>query len=388
MSVTLEERTVAAELPHHRSGSRHKYSTMRAICLQAEGKQLNGLEGEVHDELARRRSTPSKGILLPLDAPMGRTKRALDTATGSGSMQQTRPPVLIDVLRAKLAMARLGAQVRDVTDGVPSGAVLVPVKTAAAAVSWVGETFTPAQTNLTAGGVTMSPKTITTYTDISRRMLSVAVPEYTDVVIEDLATSIAIAIDAAAINGAGSANVPLGLFQYGSAIPFITLNGDSGNGAAPAYADVCDMEAMVGATNGDAPMDARIGFLTSAAGRNAFRQCDMGTASGRKVWKCHPMLIDGELRSVETVLGYPAVSTTNVPSNITKGSGTNLTAACLGNFADMLIHLFTGVDVVVNPYKQSTDGLVRVTALQDVDIAIRRYGSFCVVAGIICPTVS
>ena len=48
-----------------------------------------------------------------------------------------------------------------------------------------------------------------------------------------------------------------------------------------------------------------------------------------------------------------------------------------GNFNDLLIGFFGGLDIVVDPYSNSTSGTVRVVALQSVDCAVRHAVSFC-----------
>jgi hypothetical protein len=47
-----------------------------------------------------------------------------------------------------------------------------------------------------------------------------------------------------------------------------------------------------------------------------------------------------------------------------------------GNFNDLLIGMFGGLDIVVDPYTNSTSGTIRVVALQSVDAAVRRAVSF------------
>ena len=47
-----------------------------------------------------------------------------------------------------------------------------------------------------------------------------------------------------------------------------------------------------------------------------------------------------------------------------------------GNFDDMLIGMFGGLDLVVDPYSLSTSGTVRIVALQSVDVAVRHAVSF------------
>ena len=66
----------------------------------------------------------------------------------------------------------------------------------------------------------------------------------------------------------------------------------------------------------------------------------------------------------------------NVPSNLTKGSGSNLSAVIYGNFADLLIGLYGTLEILVAPYTDFAKGTVGVRALQSIDIAVRHAESF------------
>ena len=49
-----------------------------------------------------------------------------------------------------------------------------------------------------------------------------------------------------------------------------------------------------------------------------------------------------------------------------------------GNFSDLLIGMYGGLDLTVDPYTNSTSGSVRLVALQTVDVAVRHAVSFAV----------
>ena len=66
----------------------------------------------------------------------------------------------------------------------------------------------------------------------------------------------------------------------------------------------------------------------------------------------------------------------NVPSNLTKGSGTGLSALIYGNFSDLLIGMFGQLEILVDPYTDFAKGNVGVRALQSIDIAVRHAESF------------
>ena len=91
-----------------------------------------------------------------------------------------------------------------------------------------------------------------------------------------------------------------------------------------------------------------------------------GTTNGNAIWDMGNQPLNG----------YSAAVTNAVPSNLTKGTGTNLSAIIFGNFADLMIGMWGSLDLLVDPYTGSTAGTVRVVALQDVDVALRNVESF------------
>jgi hypothetical protein len=75
--------------------------------------------------------------------------------------------------------------------------------------------------------------------------------------------------------------------------------------------------------------------------------------------------------------GYNAQVTNQVPSNLDKGTSTGVCSAVIyGNWADLLIGLWGGLDLTIDPYASSTTGAIRAVALQDVDVAVRHPESF------------
>ena len=82
-------------------------------------------------------------------------------------------------------------------------------------------------------------------------------------------------------------------------------------------------------------------------------------------------------------MAYKFAETNNVPSNLTKGSGTDLSALIFGNFSDLIIGKWGAVDVLVDPYSLGTTGAVRVIVFSDVDVAVRHAESFAAILDMI-----
>lgn len=74
---------------------------------------------------------------------------------------------------------------------------------------------------------------------------------------------------------------------------------------------------------------------------------------------------------------YRAGVSNNTPSNLTKGTSSGVCSAILfGNFNDLLIGEWSGVDLNVDRTTLGLSGGVRVIVMQDIDVAVRHAQSF------------
>lgn len=335
-----------------------QYSLLRVIrelsVPDRDTRQIGGLEQEVSDELANRFGRQPTGAFVPLSALASpRELRALNTTAGLGSVPTILDAGPIDVLRARAVVGLLGAQF---VTAMGPGMHALPAKGATVSLGWVGEGSAVSPTNPTiTQQVPFTPRTCGCYVDITRKALS-SIPGAEAIVRDDIARALANEVDRVAIAGSGGLNQePLGLLAR--AIPEIAFGA---NGAAPTWPLVCSLEETVAVANGDT---GALGFLTTPQGRNVLRQTYINGGS-------IPVWHRGQ------VLDVPALATNNLPSNFTKGSGTNLSAAVYGAWDELMIMQWGAVDLVVNPYLLSLSGVVRVSAFLDVDVAIPRIARF------------
>lgn len=350
------------------------YSIRQALLsakANSSGEHVpGGFEGEVSAEIARRTGRKPSGWFVPHAATV--EGRANDTTTtGAGAVQTVWPGQFVDVLRSKLVVAALGGQIT--TLSTEKGQVQLPVQTQQHASTWVTEgNAAVSNTSLAVSSVTFVPHTILVNTGISRFMEDNAAPGFIAWLYEDLAKSIAVSVDQAAIAGTSANNQPIGLLST-AGVPVYTLAADTGNGGAPSYADLVGMELAAGLNNADSEASASLGWLTSPAGRSKLRRTDSSNldsgTSGQWAWD----------KNHNTVLGYRALSTTNCPANLTKGTGTGLSPLIFGNWPDLVVNLFDAVDLVFNPFTITISGFYGLYAYQEVDVAVRRTGAFQVV---------
>lgn len=350
---------------------RHPYRLTRAIAAVMEGRALDGPEAETSAELEKLWKRKAQGFFVPhtLSDAAARRTRALDTTAGTGSIPAILGTEFIELMRNKAVVQRAGARV--LSDMV--GTFGLPKQSAAATAAWVAEGAAPGGSAQTIGQVTFSPKTIAAYTDITRRFVKQTSIDAEAFVREDLSRVIALGLDLAAINGAGSATEPQGLLQNTS-VPTVALGA---NGAAPTWDAIVELETQVANANADADAMAYIG---NAKVRGKLKRTLVDSnVLGVFIWGFNVL---GQ-RVSDQVNGYPAFVSNQVPSNLTKGSGTNLSAALFGNFADLIIPMWGPLDILVDPYTGSSAGTVRIVVMQDADVKPRHAESFAKIVDIV-----
>lgn len=284
------------------------------------------------------------------------------TPTAGGNLVATEllGSSFIDLLRNAMILDTLGVTwLRDL-----NGNVAIPSQTGAATAYWFTEGNAPTESAQTIGQTTLTPKTVGAWTDYSRRLLLQSSIDVEMFVRADLAAVIGQAIQAAAI--AGASNGPTGLINTSG----IGSVAGGPNGLAPTYEHMVDLESAVANANADM---GRLAYLTNTKVRGKLRKTqEFASTNGKAVWTS----MAGR-PGVGEVLGYDAITSNAVPSNLTKGSSSGVCSAiAYGNWADMLIGMWGGLDVMLDPYALSTSGGKRVVALQDCDVALRRVASF------------
>jgi HK97 family phage major capsid protein len=169
---------------------------------------------------------------------------------------------------------------------------------------------------------------------------------------------LAIEIDRAAIHGSGSSNQPTGILATSG----IGSVAGGTNGAAPTYAHIVGLETQVAQDNAD---DGALNYLTNSKVRGKLLQTEKASSTAQFVWGDN-----------NTMRGYNAAVSNQVSSTLTKGSSSVASAIIFGNFNDLLIGMWGGLDIALDNSTGSASGTVRVVALQDVDIAVRHAQSF------------
>lgn len=326
-----------------------EYSVVRAIRALANptdraAQEAARFELEASEAAARAYGSTAQGVMIPADVLGNWGKRDLNTSDDNEIVATNlMAGDFIDVLRNASSVMQAGARM------MPGlvGNVAIPKKTAASSAGWIStEGGAASESEPTFGTVSLTPKTVGAFSDMTRQLILQSTPAIEALVRDDLTQALALAIDAGALKGSGSSGQPTGL--YGTS----GINTDSFAGATPTWAEIVGLETLVAEDNA---LMGNLAYIAPASLYGTLKTT--AKATNQAIFAVDP---DGTMNGYRTIVSNQA------------------TAGYLlfGNFSDCLIGMWGGLDLTVDPYTASTTGTVRVVALQSVDVAVRHAVSF------------
>lgn len=331
-----------------------RYSLVRAIRQLVARQPLDGIEREASDATAKLCGRTPDGFFIPHDVmtargPEAAGARALQTgdATKGGYLVGTEllAGSMIELLRNKALVARLGAT----TLSGLVGNIAIPRQTGGATAYWLSETGTVTKADQAFGQLGLTPKRLVGNTAYTKELLMQAALDVEAFVRGDLMRVLAIEKDRAAINGLGANGEPLGILNT-TGIGGVTF------GAAATWAKVVEFETDVADQNADV---GTMAYLTTPAVRGKWKTTVKVTNQAVFLWENG----DAEFGMVN---GYRAGVTKQVPSD----------KVLFGNWADLILADWAGIDVVVDPYSLATQGQVQIVITLWTDIGVRHAVSF------------
>ena len=286
---------------------------------------------------------------------MSALERRVNTTTSAAELVPTdhRGDLYIQPLRNRLLARRLGVRV---LSGL-HGNVSIPKHGTGVSTGWVAENSAVPESNIDPTNVTLTPKHAGGVTEMSRQLIMQSSPDVEQLIRDDFMAVLAQAIDSALIKG-GGANEPSGVLS--------TVGIQTANLATLSWANVLAMKAKAELANVDASswpfnpsVAAKLAGAEKSANTGIYLLGDDGKMAGIQSW-----------------------STNQVPNNATPDPDTGI--AILGDWSQVLLGIWSEVDILVNPYSETAyrRGGVLVRAMSTVDVAIRHPQAFVVASDI------
>ena len=257
----------------------------------------------------------------------------------------------IDILLEHTVATQLVTRMDDLM-----GNITFPRQDARAVAAWTGETTASTEQNPTFDVITLTPKHLRAWTEVSTTLLHQSSIGVENFVRRDLARAVAKAMDTAIMVGTGSSNQPTGIKSLGTDLNSTKWPADTA-GSPPTtnfdYDSLLECEELL--SNDDALM-GRLAWVSDPKVRRYGRKtAELGAGTSRPCWRN------------STMIDYPAYVTTQVEAE----------TAYLANWSEMILGCWGGLDVMANPYSKDKEGIVRFTIGQMCDLAARHAESFC-----------
>jgi HK97 family phage major capsid protein len=323
---------------------KESYSLLRAISASASGDWSKaGLEKEISDTIGQRSGNASQGgFYMPADMQWGRRDLTVGTNNAGGFLVGTDHDgaSFIDALRAAMVTTRLGARVMSNLQGN----VAIPKLATGTSTYWVAEDGAPTEGQPVFASVSLTPKNLASFVQISRNLLVQSDPSVEAVIQDDITQAIAVAIDAAALAGSGSSNQPTGILAT-TGIGSVSFS----SAGAPTFAEIVAIESAIAADNA---MGANMAFVTTPALAGTLKTTTKDSGSGRFV------------SEENSIMGYSVNPTSSMTAN----------TILLGDFSQLMIAQFGAIEVITERNAQTGQLTLGLHAM--VDIGVRHAESF------------
>jgi HK97 family phage major capsid protein len=241
---------------------------------------------------------------------------------------------ILEPLRAKLVLAQAGASY--MTGLV--GNISIPAYSGSQ-VTWEGEVADAKDGAGTFSEVKLEPHRLTAYIDLSKQFLIQDSVSAEEMLKRDIVNAIANKLEATILGSETIINAPEGM-----------LNGVVADSSAITYEDIVAMETELEEAN----VRGDIKFVVSPSAKAVLKTTKLDAGSGK-------FAMEGN-----EVNGYPVLCTSAVA-----GKG-----VIYGNFNDLVIGQWGGIDLTVDPYTQAANGKVRLVINAYFDAKPRRAESF------------
>lgn len=329
-----------------------RVSLSNVLRAQMEGRSLSGAELEYSQETERRTGRKAQGAFVPLSLLERRDggdppPPPVNTTTTASELVPTihRPDQYIGPLREALVARRLGVRV---LTGL-SGNLSIPKYGSGLTTGWVAEGGAVPDGEMGFDQVELKPSHVGGKAEMSRQLIQQSSPAIERLIRDDLAFLIAKQIDAAIIAGTGNSNQPKGILNF-TDTQTGTLDSVNWKAVLEMAQKLEDEELFGGA------------WLTTGTGKTILSSTLKEAG------------LPGYLLENGSMAGRPL----HVTRALT--SGVDGEPVILGDFSQILLGIWSELDVLVNPFAEPaySRGGVIVRAMATVGIACRHEQAFVI----------
>ena len=337
------------------------FSISKFLRQSLPGETMDGIEAEMAQEGKREFQQSIKGAAEGVFLPSALLRtyyytNASEANYGQAFIEQTAL-TYIGKLRNATIGRKLGVRY---LDGLQGNIAFV---TGGADAAWVAEEAAASKQKPTYAKKVMAPKRLQVLQGVTYDLMHQSSKALDDLIMEDMVKAHAVALDAAIFAGSGSSGQPTGVLAA-SGVNTITI--DASNGGPLTHDLLVQMETEVGIDNG--LLDDTLAYVSNAKVQGKLKTIPQ--IAGYPYY----LMNDGKVN------GYPFFMSNAIPSNL--GTGTAFSAAIFGNWSEVLVGSWGGMQLIVDPFSAKQNGVLEISAAAYHDVLVRTPEAFCKIVDI------
>ena len=307
-------------------------------------------------EMSRSGKASERNLVIPSIVLRTIDVNNISTSTEGAEFAQVTRMSYLEALQNALVCQKLGAVYMD---GLQGNVRIV--KGGGATAGWYSEDAAASMQKLSFATATMMPKRLQVLAGYTMDLLKQTSLSVDKIILQEMIRAHAAGLDAAAFTGSGSSGQPTGILNT-TGIGAVVMGTDGG---ALTRDKLIDLETEVAQDNA---LFGSLAYVTNAKVAGKMKKTE--SVTGYPDW----LLEDGKAND------YPVAITNSIPSNLTKGSSSQVCSAMIfGNFNELLIGQWGGLDVLIDPFSSKAKAIIEVTAFAYHDILVRRPEAFAAV---------
>lgn len=337
-----------------------KQLSLAKLFVGMSGQGWNNAKDEQEQfEIMRKTKTAYEG-----------QKRAMDSSQDSKGGYIIAPRFeaeLIELIRTMTYFEHVQATT---LTGLAQSPVLIPRLKTGVSVSWVGPNAAAASSDEAFEQIALTPKKLKGLAKLDNSLLVRSTPAAEQIIREDFSRAIGEEISIKSINGSGSSNEPLGIINFAGVTDFNLGT----NGGDPTFVNLMKIRGKLNGNN--IPDDGTRAWVFHS---NTLDQ--VGTqldGNNRPVFESLFSWRGETAPPARSLLGSPWYIENGLATNVTKGTGTNLSTLIYGRFRDLLVGMWRGMELAVSGEAGTSweNDQTWIRIIQEIDFASRHPLSF------------
>lgn len=245
---------------------------------------------------------------------------------------------VIDKLRERVVLANAGARFFNNLSGAP---IRIPRIASDATADVIAEGSNLTISSITTEQVTMNPRQLMAAVALGNVLNTLDPSVADDIIVDNISKMIALKLDEQGLQGTGNAPYATGLAVDANTIKYAPGT----NGDTPTQKFLGDLIGQLEDNN--AFVDSTAAFIWHSKVKRLIKNERIAHYSGQTdgLYVLQPTMSDQQLADT---LGYRHFTSNQIPVNLTKNAGSSLSRIIFGDFSNLAIGLWGGLDVLAS----------------------------------------